>query len=370
MATERRKALHEEWNQTGSQGSGPRRGVPIRDLDRTGMTNADSKLNSQGFSVVRAKPEDFGMRLDRFLTEKLPEISRSQIQRMIEGSGIQVNGREARPSLRIRGTEVITIFPREVPSTELHPEPIPLEVLYEDEDLAVINKPAGLAVHSGAGMHGGTLVNALLYHFGQLSSGGNIQRPGIVHRLDKGTSGLLVVAKSDFAHLQLSRQFQSRTVTKVYIALVHGRLEKQQGEITSPIGRDRAKRTRMTTRAARTRDAYTRYQVLERFENFTLVQVNIRTGRTHQIRVHLSSIKHPVAGDRLYGAPLKIVLPARKRQLPALDRNFLHASELEFLHPRTLQRLGFASPLPKELTDFLDQLRERQGSGSKNSEYS
>ena len=309
--------------------------------------------------TIAVSADSAGTRLDRFLSGKLQEVSRSSIQRMIESGEVQVDGRSCKPGQKLRGQEIIAVSLVEPKPTELLPEPIPLQIVYEDEDLAVINKPAGLIVHAGAGVRRGTLVNALLHHFRQLSVAGNPQRPGIVHRLDRETSGLMLVAKNDYAHLQLSRQFLSREVTKIYLALVHGCLDKEVGEISSPIGRDRIHRTRMTTRAARGREACTQYWVLERFERYCLLRLRIKTGRTHQIRVHLSSIKHPVVGDRLYGAPAKIRVPGQPDWQPTLDRNFLHASELEFTQPRTQKRMMFRAPLPEELALFLSRLHQK-----------
>jgi 23S rRNA pseudouridine1911/1915/1917 synthase len=300
--------------------------------------------------------DDRHKRLDKFLQEILPNLSRSQIQRMVEAQEVLVNGNPSKASHRIRGTEQIRICQQTTPLIELEPEPIPLEIIFEDEDLAVVNKPAGLVVHSGAGVRSGTLVNALLHHFKKLSSSGLDRRPGIVHRLDKQTSGLMLVAKNDAAHLRLSMQFQAREVTKKYTALVHGRMERKTGEITAAIGRDRVNRVKMTIRAAKRRQAYTLFHVLEQFERFTLVQLEIKTGRTHQIRVHLSSIHHPVVGDILYGAPARIILPGQRQLVATLSRNFLHAGCLEFLHPRTRESMKFKAPLPEELSLFLEQL--------------
>jgi 23S rRNA pseudouridine1911/1915/1917 synthase len=275
---------------------------------------------------------------------------------MIESGQILVEGKSAKASYRIRGTEQIELSPQEPEPSTIDPEPIPLDIVYEDEDLAVINKPAGMVVHRGAGVRSGTLVNALLHHFRNLSQFGGTDRPGIVHRLDKQTSGLIVVARNDFCHQRLSQQFQARQVIKEYAALVHGTFEQDSGEITSPIGRDRFRRIKMSTRAVHSRSAETHYRVLERLPRFTLLQLHIKSGRTHQIRVHLSSIKHPVVGDTLYGAPSQIVI-AKKPMMPILERNFLHASRLEFSHPRTQQRLTFAANLPEELAGFLLMLR-------------
>jgi len=297
-------------------------------------------------------------RLDRFLSEAFPGQSRSQIQRWIDDQQVLLDGKPAKAGYKLRGKEHIEVsLPGAKPSI-LVPEAIPLQIVYEDADLAVINKPAGMVMHIGAGVHRGTLVNALLHHFQSLSESGGTDRPGIVHRLDKQTSGLLMVAKNDFSHANLARQFQSRTVTKRYLALVHGRMRQPAGEIQSAIGRDRVNRLRMSTRAAHAREAHTQYEVVETFRRFTLLQLTIKTGRTHQIRVHLSSVKHPVVGDTLYGAPARIQFSGRRKTLPAPERNFLHAAFLQFLHPRTLATLRFSSDLPEELRLFLDQIRK------------
>jgi 23S rRNA pseudouridine1911/1915/1917 synthase len=301
--------------------------------------------------------QEVGQRLDRFLGRAFRDRSRSQIQRLIEDHNVLVDGQPTKAGYRIRGKEQIEIrLPKPVAAAAVA-EPIPLEIIYEDADLAVVNKPAGMVVHVGAGVNRGTLVNALLHHFGQLSQSGGTERPGIVHRLDKQTSGLLVVAKNDFSHLSLSRQFQMRTVTKRYLALVHGEFGKDHGEIKAPIGRDRVHRIKMSTRASLAREAHTSFQVRERFPKFTLLELRIKTGRTHQIRVHLSSMKHPVVGDTLYGAPGRIVLPGTRLSVPTLQRNFLHAAVLEFSHPRTQELLQFSCELPGTLLRFLENLR-------------
>jgi len=304
---------------------------------------------------------DHRKRLDRFLSEAFPEQSRSQIQKWIDQQQVLLNGKPAKAGYKLRGRERIEISLPEAQPCRLRPEAIPLDVVYEDTDLAVINKPAGMVVHLGAGVHQGTLVNALLHHFQSLSQSGGQGRPGIVHRLDKQTSGLLVIAKNDFCHAEIVRQFQSRSVTKRYIALVHGRIMKPGGEIRSAIGRDRTNRLRMSTRAIHSREAHTMYNVVEIFRHFSLIQLTIKTGRTHQIRVHLGSIKHPVVGDTLYGAPQRVSLGAGKSTLPTLERNFLHAAFLQFLHPRTGQLMHFSSDLPEELSLFLSRIRKLDG---------
>ncbi len=309
--------------------------------------------------------DDAGQRLDQFLAGKLPDTSRARVQQLIAEKKIRVNEEEAdKPSLRLRGGERISILgPVELPPLRAIAEDIPLDIVFEDADLAVINKPAGMMVHAGAGAteserNRGTLVNALLHRFGKLSDVGGDLRPGIVHRLDKETSGLIVVAKHDEAHRRLAVQFAQRKVKKTYIALVHGWMKQEKGTITASIARDAVRRTRMTTRRPGGREAITHYQVKQHLESpygkFSLLEVRIDTGRTHQIRVHLSSLGHPVVGDALYGAPRE--LKAKNAQTVTLDRNFLHAKSLQLTHPSTGESLSFSTDLPQELTAFLAKL--------------
>jgi 23S rRNA pseudouridine1911/1915/1917 synthase len=240
-----------------------------------------------------------------------------------------------------------------------YPEAIPLDILYEDEDVVAINKPSGMVVHLGAGIRSGTLVNALLHHLQSLSQVGGELRPGIVHRLDRNTSGVLLVAKNDVAHQALAAQFAGRTVEKQYLALVHGTVKAERGEIAAPISRDRLRRARMTTRrrpGPGVRAALSRYRVLRRFRGFTLLEVQILTGRTHQVRVHLASLGHPVVGDTLYGAPGNLPTGPSATQQPTLPRNFLHAARIGFRHPRTGSPVEVRAPAPQELDDFLSRL--------------
>lgn len=298
-----------------------------------------------------AGPHDTGKRLDTFLHERLPEFSRSRLQSWIKASLVSVNGKPARSSDVIKGAETISVIPAALPPLRAQPEELPLTILYEDEDVVVIDKPAGMVVHAGAGHHEGTLVNALLHHFGTLSSINGDLRPGIVHRLDKETSGVLAVARTDFAHQALAAQFQSRQVEKVYLAFVGGRMKKESGTVTTPITRDPIRRTRMTAKLGSGRSAYTEYQVLEQLPLGAFLRVRIGTGRTHQIRVHLASIGHPILGDRLYGAPACV--PG----LPPLQRFFLHAHRLRFLSPSTGEPIAVESPLPGDLANVLALLR-------------
>jgi 23S rRNA pseudouridine1911/1915/1917 synthase len=314
--------------------------------------------------LISATAQDTGKRLDQFLAAHLPETSRARVQQLLTQQLVLVNDAIARASLRLRGDERIAVLgPASRPALRAMAEDIPLNIVFEDADLAVVNKPAGMTVHAGAGAtdderNRGTLVNALLHHFGQLSSVGGELRPGIVHRLDKATSGLLVVAKSDEAHRRLASQFVRRQVTKEYIALVHGWLKQDRGTVSSSISRDRVRRTRMTTLRSGGREAITHYTVVRRLDSqygkFTLLEVQIDTGRTHQIRVHLASLRHPVVGDTLYGAPREV--SSKQADRLSLPRNFLHAAALQFQHPRAGELLSFVAPLPAELESFLQTL--------------
>ena len=318
-------------------------------------------------------PEAAGQRLDAWLTAQLEGVSRSRVQLLLSQGNVVVAGKAAKASLKLRGDEVVEVHGEAVaPPLRAVPEAIPLDIVYEDDELSVVNKPAGMMVHAGSGAtddarNRGTLVNALLHHYRQLSSTGGELRPGIVHRLDKQTSGLIIIARNDAAHLKLAEMFSRRQMRKTYIALVHGDLKQDAGTIDAAISRDVLRRTRMTTRRATGgRAAVSHYEVVRRidsrFGKFTLVRVRIETGRTHQIRVHMASIGHPVVGDTLYGAPAMIAIPTKqKRAAPgeesmALDRNFLHAAELAFAHPRTGKMLELSAPLPRELDDFLAKL--------------
>ncbi len=313
---------------------------------------------------ITATPDDAGKRLDQFLVSQIPDTSRARIQQLIEQGKVHVNGSSARSSLKLTGNEEISIL-AEVERTPLRaiPEEIPLDVVYEDDDLAVINKPAGMMVHAGAGAtederNRGTLVNALMHRFAQLSGVNGDLRPGIVHRLDKETSGLIIVAKNDSAHAKLAAQFSNRLIKKTYLTLVHGWLKQDRGTVNLPIARDRIRRTRMTTRGSAGRDAISHYSVQQRIDSaygkFTLLEVRIDTGRTHQIRVHLASLGHPVVGDTLYGAPAEI--RGRNKPTLSLPRNFLHAAALQLQHPQSQEALLFSRPLPAELRSFLDQI--------------
>lgn len=303
-----------------------------------------------------AGPDDTGVRLDRFLAERLPELSRTRVQELIREGRAIVNGRAARSSQRIEQGQTVEIEVTARPALAAAPEAIPLDVLYEDADLAVINKPAGMIVHAGAGQTRGTLVNALLHRYATLSNEGGELRPGIVHRLDRGTSGVLVIARNDRAHRALAQQFEKRTTEKFYLALVHGKVAGNSGTITLPIARDLQRRTRMTTKRKSGREARTDWRVLLRLPGFTLVEARLHTGRTHQIRAHFAGIGHPVAGDATYGAPREPRVG--KRSMRELGRTFLHAAKIAFAQPSSGERVEVRAPLAPDLRKYLSELAE------------
>jgi 23S rRNA pseudouridine1911/1915/1917 synthase len=308
-------------------------------------------------------PDDSdGLRLDRFLVSLMPEQSRSQIQRLIKEGHVRVGDREAKANQAVKtGQEIVVDVPAPVDAVP-QPEALPLPILYQDHDLIVIDKPAGMVVHPAAGHTSGTLVNALLHYVDDLSGIGGEKRPGIVHRLDRGTSGLMVVAKHDSAHEELARQFAAREVEKEYIGLVWGEVMAGR-RIDAAIGRDPSNRKKMSSttskRMRRSREAVTRIVRAEHFgRTLTLANVAIHTGRTHQIRVHLSTIGHPIVGDALYGGVHRRV-PGDLRAVTHLERPFLHAARLAFKHPDDERRMEFTSELPADLQSVLDELRDR-----------
>ena len=334
--------------------------IPLIDFDEA---EEDAE---PGIRTFLADPAAANLRLDQYLAQALPDISRARVQLLIEAGQVRVDGNPAKPKQKLHGGESIEIEGSPQPAP-LHavPEDIPLSILFEDKYLAIIDKPAGMMVHAGAGStdderNRGTLVNALLFHLSKLSDVGGSLRPGIVHRLDKQTSGAIVVAKDDVTHRKLGEMFSDREMHKTYIALAHGHLAKDDITVNLPIARDLVRRIRMTTRRADGRTAVSHIHALERlttpFGPFTLVEVKIETGRTHQIRVHLQSLGHPVVGDFLYGAPHVIREVSGDRTLE-LDRNFLHAAQLEFTHPRTHAEISVEAPLAPELVDFLHSLQ-------------
>ncbi len=343
--------------------------IPVLDFE-----DDDSEAHLEdGVRSFTADPAAAGLRLDQYLAQCLPDISRARVQLLIESGQVTVNQKPAKAKQKLVGGEAIEIDGEPQPPP-LHAvaEDIPLEILFEDQCLAIINKPAGMMVHAGAGStdderNRGTLVNALLFHLNKLSEVGGEMRPGIVHRLDKQTSGILVVAKDDSTHRKLGTMFSERKLEKSYLALVHGHLAKDKVTVSLAIARDLIRRTRMTTRRAASdpgaRSAVSHVTVLERLSTpygpFALVEVKIETGRTHQIRVHMQSLGHPVVGDFLYGAPHRILAnPAVKHDEGLeLTRNFLHAARLAFVHPQTSKLLEIESPLPMELVAFLEALK-------------
>lgn len=313
-------------------------------------------------SVTSVPPDQAGARLDRYLTAILGTLSRAQVQRLIREGHARVDGHAAKANRPLKTGQTVSVTIPDAVDSVVTPEALPLPIVYQDEDLLVVDKPAGMVVHPAAGHANGTLVNALLHHVEDLSGIGGEKRPGIVHRLDRGTSGLMVVAKNDAAHEALARQFHDRQVDKEYLALVWG--EVQPGRrIDAPIGRDPADRKRMSARARRSREAVTRIVRTEPITRaLTLAAVAIHTGRTHQIRVHLSAIGHPVVGDALYGGVRRRV-PGDLRAVARLERPFLHAARLAFRHPTDGRRLEFSSPLPADLQAVLDDLRMQAGRG-------
>jgi 23S rRNA pseudouridine1911/1915/1917 synthase len=311
---------------------------------------------SAGLVKFVVPAEQAGARLDRFLASQLSELSRTHIQSLMQEGRILVDGSAMKPSHRVElGATVVVEIPAP-PEPGVAPEDLPLDILYEDADLAVVNKPAGMIVHPGAGAESGTLVAAILnrYGAGGLSTIGGPMRPGIVHRLDKGTSGALVIARTDAAHRNLVEEFRTREVEKTYIALLHGKVKGESGRVELPVSRDLRRRSRMTARRREGREARTDWRVRLRLDAFTLVEAGLHTGRTHQIRVHFSALGFPVVGDTLYGAPRQERVAGEP--FPPLERNFLHAARIAFAHPRSGARLEIRAPLPQELANYLHDL--------------
>lgn len=294
--------------------------------------------------------DEAGIRIDKVIVESMEEaVSRSQLQNWIRKGRVTVNGRTVKPNYKVSEGDEIMVAPPEPEVTELVPEPIPLDIAYEDQDVIVVNKPRGMVVHPAAGHPSGTLVNALMYHAKDLSGINGEIRPGIVHRIDKDTSGLLMIAKNDFAHTSLSAQLKEHSVTRRYFAVVHGVLEHDQGTIDAPIGRDPQNRKLFTVTDRGGKHAVTHFVVVERFAEYSLLELQLETGRTHQIRVHMKFIGHPLAGDPAYGRA-----KGRTMRLPG---QALHAAVLGFTHPRTGERLTFEAPIPEEMQELIDELR-------------
>ena len=307
--------------------------------------------------TFRVAAADAGARLDAYLAARIEGWSRARIQRLVEDGDVLVHGRTTKPAYKLREDDEIEVELVRADASDFAPEEIALSVVFEDEDLVVVNKPAGLVVHPAASVSSGTLANALAFHFRQLSTRAGAARPGIVHRLDRDTSGLIVVAKNEAAHENLADQFRARENFKAYVALVHGQVKEESGRVEQPIARDPRNRTRMAV-VAGGRPSLSLYRVRRRFDRFTLLDVEIKTGRTHQIRVHLQWLKHPVVGDAVYGdgRDNTITDPRLRARLNALHRQFLHAEQLGFRHPRTGEPLRFTAPLPEELSAFLEKL--------------
>ena len=313
--------------------------------------------DSLTFTVDQASVDS---RLDAYLASQISHWSRARLQRLIDNEDVLVNGKSVKSSYRLRAGDEIEVELISAPIESFTPENIPLDVVYEDDVLLVINKPASLVVHPAAGIHSGTLANALAFHFQNLPSATGSARPGIVHRLDRDTSGLMVVAKTESSMENLADQFRDRTIFKSYVALVHGHLESESGLVDQPLARDPGNRTRMAV-VRGGRNAVSLYKVRRRYQRFTLVDVEIKTGRTHQIRVHLAWLKHPVVGDESYGGGRdNMIQDAHLRaEVRNLGRHFLHAEELGFNHPTTGERMKFKAPLPPELSSLLEEV-ERQ----------
>jgi 23S rRNA pseudouridine1911/1915/1917 synthase len=321
------------------------------------MDLTELKANADNENVtLNVSEADVDTRLDAYLASRIEGWSRSRLQRLIEEEDVLVNAHAVKSSYKVAKGDEIEVELTPGPSSNFTPENIPLNIVFEDEELIVINKPAGLVVHPAAGIHSGTLANALAYHFQQLSKASST-RPGIVHRLDKDTSGLLVVAKTESGHENLADQFRAREVFKSYVALVYGVVKQEVGRIEQPIARDPRNRTRMAI-VPGGRGALSLYKVRRSFDSFTLVDVELKTGRTHQIRVHLSWLKHPVVGDDLYagGRDNNVRDVQLRAQIRKLGRQFLHAEQLGLRHPRTGKQMRFVAPLPGELTHLLEKL--------------
>ncbi len=333
-----------------------RRGNKLIETQDTQTSDTETSLT---FTV---EPDDAGMRLDAYLADRIEGWSRSKLQKLIENEDVLVNEKSVKPSHKVRDNDEIEVELVEIQATVFEPENIPLDIVYEDEFLAVINKPAGMVVHPGAGVQSGTLANAIAFHFAEAFAEQNRDKPGstrigIVHRLDKDTSGLIVVAKSDEMHEALSEQFREREVYKSYVALVHGSLEQNMGKVDAPIGRNKHNRLRMKV-ATHGRSAVSLWKVRKRFDKFTLLDIEIKTGRTHQIRVHMGYLNHPVVGDEIYneGRDNTVMDSYVRNGIASMRRFFLHAEKLSFTHPKTKERLEFTQELPTELKEFLDLL--------------
>ncbi len=301
--------------------------------------------------MMKVSASDTGKRLDSFLAECFSDLTRSRIQKLIADENITVNGKTVRSNYKVKESDLVEVNIPEAKEVEIEPEEIPLDIVFEDECMLVVNKPQGMVVHPAAGNYRGTLVNALMAHCGHNLSGINGEiRPGILHRIDKDTSGLLMVAKNDAAHLGLSEQIKEHSLTREYLALVHGKVKEDSGTIDAPIGRDEKDRKKMTITEKNSRNAVTHFFVLERFDKYTFIRCRLETGRTHQIRVHMSKNGHPIVGDPVYG---------RKKEEFCLNGQLLHAHKIGFLHPVTGEYMEFSRELPEYFEKVLDKLRRR-----------
>lgn len=302
---------------------------------------------------ITVQISDVGERIDIFLAKKTG-ITRSQIQRLITQGNVLINSKDVSQNYRLKSKDLISINIPDKETEGLLPEPIPLDILYKDDHLVVVNKPAGMVVYPAAGHAHGTLMNALSYHCKKLTTVGGPLRPGVVHRLDKDTSGVMVIALNDKAYYNLIEQFKHRTINRKYIALVYGNLREDEGEIALKIGRSESDRKKMSTRVRKGKEAVTRWKVLKRFGNATLVEARLGTGRTHQIRVHFASIGHPLLGDRTYGK--KVEIEAKTKKIILFSRQMLHAELLGFTHPATGAYLEFSSPVPEDMAKRINDL--------------
>ena len=336
--------------------------APFRHLDYCYNFRVPPESASLARQII-VSSEEAGLRLDRVVAAHFPELSRTRVQELIEEGKILLNSKAAKGSHKVRAGDVIEVVPQQRPPLKAEAETIPLDILYEDDDVVAINKPAGMAVHAGAGTSHGTLVNALLGRGQSLAQSSDPLRPGIVHRLDKETSGIVLVAKNDFAHAKLSEEFRQRTIQKIYIALVQGQCKEARGRIDLAIARDPNRRTRMTAKRAASlpnaRPARTDWRLLAHIDSTSLLEVHLHTGRTHQIRVHFSALRHSVVGDTLYGASGN--LHVGRATLPSLGRNFLHAAKIVFAQPRSGEAIGLTAPLPSDLREYLAKLIAASG---------
>jgi 23S rRNA pseudouridine1911/1915/1917 synthase len=301
-------------------------------------------------------------RLDTYLTEKVPSLSRSQSKKIIEEGFVRVNNQAPKVAQKLKEHDTIeVVLPEPIP-LRAQPENIPIHIIYEDKDIIVINKQAGIVVHPAPGNYTGTLVNALLYHCPSLTGIGGVIRPGIVHRLDKGTSGVLVIAKNDFTHQTLSSQFKKHSIFRLYHCLVYGNMGEDTGTVALPIGRDTTHRKKMSTHTKKGRESVTHWKLLHAYDDFSWLEIRPETGRTHQIRVHLTSIGHPVVGDPVYGVARRLANLKNetvKGKIKRLNRPILHAAVLGFHHPRSKEYMEFTAPLPSEIQEILDYLEEK-----------